>query len=82
MKLLEIAQNKQVVKAMRHALRQERNPNTRRIEPTWIAVLYAEGSDASVLEADRFNALLEPEIQVVLLAYLDESAKLGASRDA
>lgn len=82
LKLLEIAKNKQVVKAMRHALQQERNPNTKRIEPSWIAVLYAEGSDASILEADRFNALLEPKIQVALRAYHDESAKPGASRDA
>lgn len=67
--LLEIARNEQVVRAMRCALRQERDIESRRIEPTWIAVLYAEGSEASVREADRFNVLLKPEMQAALLSY-------------
>lgn len=71
-KLLEIAQNKQVVNAMRYALGQEREPELRRIEPTWIAVLYAEGFSLSKHEADRFNAHLPPELQALLLGYYQE----------
>lgn len=82
LKLMEIARNKQIVKAMQHALRQESMPDPRKIEPSWIAVLYADGQKASILEADRFNTLLEPKIQVDLRGYRDEAAKLGASRDA
>ena len=74
-KLLEIASNAQVVKAMRYALRQEREINGRDIEPSWIAVLYAEGSIASVREANRFNELLEPETQTVLRGYLGEATR-------
>ena len=72
-KLLEIARNEHVVRAMRYALRQEREIQPRSIEPTWIAVLYAEGSDASVREANRFNALLKPEFQVALLTYRNKA---------
>lgn len=68
-KLSEVAQNQQVVSAMRYALGQEAEPVPRRIEPTWIAVLYAEGSDACVREADRFNALLEPGLGARLREY-------------
>jgi hypothetical protein len=69
MKLLEIAQNAQVVGAMRYALRQEKEIRPREIEPSWIAVLYAEGSKASVREADRYNTLLDPETQATLRTY-------------
>jgi hypothetical protein len=74
-KLLEIARNKLVVGAMRHALRQERVIRTRGIEPTWIAVLYAEGSKSSVEQADRFNALLDAKLQNDLRTYLTQAAK-------
>lgn len=78
-KLLEIARNDQVVRAMRYALRQERDIDSRRIEPTWIAVLYAEGSEASLREANRFNVLLKPEMQAVLLSYRNAATgKVGA----
>ncbi len=72
--LFEIARNKQVVKAMQHALRQEGNPNPKKVEPSWIAVLYAEGTSESIPIADRFNALLAPKTQAVLLGYRDEAA--------
>jgi hypothetical protein len=68
-KLLEIACNKQLTGAMRYALKQEQIIEPRRIEPTWIAVLYAEGSIASVREADRFNSLLDAETQSGLRKY-------------
>lgn len=80
-KLMKIARNKQVVRAMRHALQQENDPNPRKVEPTWIAVLYADGTNASIQEADRFNALLDPKIQAALLSYRDEAKNLHASRD-
>jgi hypothetical protein len=69
MKLLEIADNAQVVSAMRYALRQEKEIRPKEIEPSWIAVLYAEGSKASVREADRYNAQLNPETQAALRIY-------------
>lgn len=65
-KLLEIARNNQVVKAMRYALGQERKINRDKIEAGWIAVLYEEGSSASVREANRFNKYHDPETQNVL----------------
>jgi hypothetical protein len=68
-KLLGIARNKEVVGAMRYALRQEREIESREIEPAWIAVLYADGSAASVREANRFSALLKPETRAALLSY-------------
>jgi len=73
--LLEIARNTQVVRAMRYALRQERKIRSRGIEPTWIAVLYAEGSNASVREADRFNVFLKPERQAVLRTYISKTIR-------
>ena len=72
-KLVEIARNKQVVKAMQHALRQEVNPNPKKVEPSWIAVLYAEGTSESILMADRFNSLLAPKTQAVLVGYRDKA---------
>jgi hypothetical protein len=78
--LLEIARNKQVVSAMLYALQQEREIETRRIEPTWIAVLYAEGSEASVREADRFNVLLEPKLQAALLSYRNAATNMKEVR--
>ncbi|NML47278.1 hypothetical protein HHL11_26255 [Ramlibacter sp. G-1-2-2] len=73
MKLLEIARNKTVVKAMQHALQQELLPDPRKVEPSWLAVLYADGTEASILEANRFNALLDPKTQAVVLGYRDEA---------
>ena len=68
-KLIEISQNKQVVKAMRHALKKEKKIATGGIEASWIAVLFADGSRASVIEANRFNRLLDPELQERLRGY-------------
>jgi hypothetical protein len=68
-KLLEIAHNARVVSAMRYALRQEKEIQPREIEPSWIAVLYAEGSKASVQAAERYNSLLKPETQATLRTY-------------
>jgi hypothetical protein len=72
-KLLEIARNSQVVAAMRHALRQELEIEPRHIEPSWIAVLYAEGSKASLRLANRHNALLKPDTQATLRTYLGQA---------
>lgn len=74
-KLLQIAGNQQVVSAMRYALQQEGQVEPKKIEPTWIAVLYAEGSEGSVREADRFNALLEPKLQAALRSYRDAATQ-------
>jgi len=82
MRLLEIARNKRVVAAMRHALEQERDPNPKKVEPSWVAVLYADGTDASIAEADRFNMLLRPDTQAALLRYRHEAGNPDASRDA
>ncbi|HSH96411.1 MAG TPA: hypothetical protein VK968_19845 [Roseimicrobium sp.] len=71
-KLLDIARNARVISAMRHALRKEITIDPRTVEPSWIAVLYAEHSKASVREADRFNTLLRPEMQTTLRAYLGD----------
>ena len=71
--LLEVARNGRVVQAMRRALKTERRIRRRSIEPTWIAVLYAEGSAASVAVADRFNAHLSLERQNQMRGYLPEA---------
>ena len=55
-KLFEISRNKQVVNAMRYALSQEIDISIRGIEPSWIAVLYADGSRASIMETTRSTA--------------------------
>lgn len=68
-KLFEISQNQQVVKAMRYALKQEVKIKEGGIEASWIAVLYANGSSASVKEANRFSRLLDPEMQERLRGY-------------
>lgn len=72
-RLVEIAGNARLVAAMRFALKHEKVVETNRIEPTWIAVLYAEGSEASVREADRFNAHLDGDTQCALRTYLGEA---------
>jgi hypothetical protein len=72
-KLIEIARNDQVVKAMRYALRQEKNINPRKIEPTWIAVLFAEGSKASIQQANRYYTLLKGDWLTNLRSYLYEA---------
>lgn len=82
MRLLEIARNKRVVEAMRHALRQEPDPNPKKVEPSWVAVLYADGTNASIAEADRFNVLLRPETQAALHRYRHDAGNPDASRDA
>jgi hypothetical protein len=68
-KLLEISQNRQVVDALRFALQQNVDPIGRDVEPAWIAVLYAEGSEESVREADRFNRLCNPDTRTQMLTY-------------
>ena len=72
-KLIEISRNDQVVKAMRYALRREKTINPKRIEPTWIAVLFAEGSKASIQQANRFYKLLKDDGLTYLRSYLEES---------
>ena len=60
-KLIEVSQNKQLVKAMRYALKQETKIEDKNIEGSWIAVLFAEGSKASVNIANRCILHIDPE---------------------
>jgi len=69
-KLIEISHNKQVVKAMRYALKKETTIRKGGIEASWIAVLFADGSRTSVKEANRFNCLLDPDMQEWLRGYV------------
>ena len=73
-KLIEISQNKQVVKAMRYALRKENKIKKESIEGNWIAVLIADGSKASIKEANRFIRLLDPETQEWLKGYAQKTS--------
>lgn len=60
-KLISVGRNTQLVRGMCKALKTEIEIDRRAIEPTWLAVLYAEGSEQSVAEFKRIVNLLKPE---------------------
>lgn len=74
-KLISVGRNTQLVRGMCKALKSEIEIDRRAIEPTWLAVLYAEGSEQSVAEFKRIANFLKPET----IAYLERySGKANA----
>lgn len=68
-KLINVGRNTRLVRGMCKALKSEIEIDRRAIEPTWLAVLYAEGSEQSVAEFKRIVNFLKPETVAYLERY-------------
>ncbi|MCY1376924.1 hypothetical protein D9M69_644530 [compost metagenome] len=68
-KLINVGRNARLVRGMCKALKSEIEIDRRAIEPTWLAALYAEGSEQSVAEFKRIVNFLKPETVAYLERY-------------
>jgi hypothetical protein len=67
--LISVSRNKSLIKAMVSALDAEKGVDDRAIEPTWLAVMCAEGSPESLAKVELLKPYLNPRMAKALDAF-------------